>query len=260
MLDTRQHLVVIDVGNTHTVFGIFRDETLAHTWRLSTDRRRTAEDYEGLLLPLLGKAGVNPQAAEAVVVASVVPPLTPTIRRLSRELFGREALVVAPGIKTGLSIRYENPAEVGADRIVNAVAARTLWGAPAIVVDFGTAVTFDVIDSRGEYAGGIIAPGPGISAEALFAQASRLYQVDMREPERLIGRSTVEAMQSGLFYGFVGMVDGIAQRLHDELGASVTTVATGGNAGLIAEASCFIQEVHPELTLVGLRLIHELNR
>ena len=259
MLDTQQYLCVIDVGNTHTVFGIFRDETLAHTWRLSTDRRRTADEYEGLLLPLLGKAGVNPQAG-AVVVASVVPPLTPTIRQLSRALFGREALVVAPGIKTGLSIRYDNPAEVGADRIANAVAARALWGAPAIVVDFGTAVTFDIINSRGEYAGGIIAPGHGISAEALFAQATQLYRVDMREPERLIGRNTAEAMQSGLFYGFVGMVDGIAQRLLDELGASATMIATGGNAGLIAEASRCIQEVHPDLTLVGLRLIHELNR
>jgi type III pantothenate kinase len=253
-------LLVVDVGNTNTVFGVYRGDQLEESFRLSTERERTAEEYSALLLPLFLRAGLEPMAAEAVVISSVVPPLHPTLERLSHDLFGRPALFIEPGVKTGLPIRYDNPAEVGADRIVNAVAAREQYGAPVIIVDFGTATTFDVVNGAGEYVGGIIAPGISISAEALFAQASRLYRVEVRKPPQLVGSNTGNAMQAGLYYGSIGLVDGILERLMAELPGVKQVVATGGLASLIAEGSRFIGCVDSRLTLAGLKLIYERNR
>ena len=253
-------VLLVDVGNTNTVFGVWRDGGLVEVFRLSTDAERTADEHGALLLPLFARAGIDPADAEAVVVSSVVPPLHPTLERLSRTYFGREPMFVEPGIKTGLPIRYDNPSEVGADRIVNSLAARERYGAPVVVVDFGTATTFDIVNEAGEYAGGIIAPGITISAEALFARASRLRRVEIRKPAQLVGRDTAGAMESGFYYGYIGLVDGILERLSAEVPGLTTVVATGGLAPLIASGSRFIREVDPLITLAGLKLIHERNR
>ncbi|HEX2251820.1 MAG TPA: type III pantothenate kinase [Thermoanaerobaculia bacterium] len=253
-------LVLVDVGNTNAVFGVYRGDALIESFRLSTDAERTSDEHAALLLPLFQRAGLDPASAEAVVISSVVPPLHAALGRLSRELFRREPLFIEPGVKTGLPIRYDNPAEVGADRIVNSVAARELYGAPVIVVDFGTATTFDVVNAAGEYVGGIIAPGISISAEALFARASRLRRVDVKRPAHLIGRDTSTAMQSGFYYGTIGLVDGILARLLEEMPGVRNVVATGGQAELIAEGSSYIREVNPLITLIGLKLIYERNR
>jgi len=253
-------LVLVDVGNTNTVFGIYRGDTLVRDFRLTTNPERTADEHSALLLPLFQRAGLDPADAEAVVVSSVVPPLHPTLERLAASLFHQPPLFIEPGVKTGLQIRYDNPSEVGADRIVNSVAARELYGAPVIVVDFGTATTFDVVNAAGEYAGGIIAPGIGISAEALFAKASRLRRVDVKKPAQLVGRDTAGAMQSGFYYGYIGLVDGILERLVAEIPEIKNIVATGGQAPLIASGSKYIREVNDLITLIGLKLIYERNR
>ena len=253
-------LIVVDAGNTNTVIGVFRGDALVADFRLSTDTEKTADEYAGILLPLLARAEVDPAEASSVIVSSVVPPLNITLSRLSQELFGHKAMFVEPGIRTGMPIRYDNPAEVGADRIVNAVAAREKYGSPVIVVDFGTATTFDVVNAAGEYAGGIISPGILISAEALFAHASRLYRVDVRRPSDLVGRNTATAMQAGIYYGYIGLVDGILERLLGELGEVKEIVATGGQAELIASGSRYLKKVEPLLTLEGLKLIHDRNR
>ena len=253
-------LVLVDVGNTNTVFGIYQGDTLVENFRLSTERERTSDEYTSLLLPLFDRAGLDPATAQGVVISSVVPPLHPVLERLAQELFGREPLLIEPGVKTGMPIRYDNPVEVGADRIVNSVAALEQYGAPVVVVDFGTATTFDIVNAAGEYAGGIIAPGIGISAEALFAQASRLYRVDIRKPTELVGRNTAGAMQAGIYYGYIGLVDGILERLKTEIPGLETIVATGGQAELIAGGSRFIGKVDQQLTLVGLKRIYERNR
>ena len=256
----RSLLVVVDVGNTNTVFGVYDGERLVHSLRLSTDTERTADEYGALLLPLFARAGLDPSHAEGVVISSVVPPLQAVLERLAREYFGREPFFVEPGIRTGMVIRYDNPGEVGADRIVNAVAARELYGCPAVVVDFGTATTFDLINAAGEYAGGIIAPGITISAEALFAHAARLYRIDVRKPAQLIGRNTAGAMQAGIYYGYIGLVDGILERLHAEVPGLRAVVATGGQAEMVADGSRFITHTDTMLTLVGLRLLYDRNR
>ena len=253
-------LVLVDVGNTNTVFGVWRDGRLAESFRLTTDRERTADEYGALLLPLFARAGLVPERTEAVVVSSVVPPLQETLERLGRNYFGQAPLFIEPGVRTGMPIRYDNPAEVGADRIVNAVAARELYGAPVVVVDFGTATTFDVVNAAGEYAGGIIAPGIMISAEALFAHASRLYRVDVRKPTQLVGRNTAAAMQAGIYYGYIGLVDGVLERLLAEVPGLEQVVATGGQAEMIAEGSRFIRQTNAQLTLLGLKMIYERNR
>jgi len=253
-------LLAVDAGNTNTVFGIWRGEELADSYRLKTDPERTSDEYGALLLSLLGRRGLAADAIDGVVISSVVPPLHQTLLRLSRDYFGRKPLFVEPGVRTGMPIRYDNPTEVGADRIVNALAARELYGAPVVVVDFGTATTFDVVNAQGEYAGGIIAPGVLIAAEALFAHASRLYRVDVQAPDRLVGKNTATAMQAGIYYGYVGLVDGILERLRAEMPDLREVVATGGQAELIAEGSKHIGRVEPLLTLIGLRRIHELNR
>lgn len=253
-------LLVVDAGNTNTVFGVYRGDELVESFRLSTDRGRTTDELGALLAPLFDRAGLAMEAVGGVVISSVVPPVNETLARLARRFFGHAPLVIEPGVRTGMPIRYDNPAEVGADRIVNAVAARELHGQPVVVVDFGTATTFDVVNAAGEYAGGIIAPGIGISAEALFAQASKLYRVDLKKPAQLVGSNTAAAMQAGIYYGYLGLVDGILERLLAELPGVKKVVATGGQAELIADGSRFIETVNPQLTLVGLKLIYERNR
>ncbi|HEX6902840.1 MAG TPA: type III pantothenate kinase [Thermoanaerobaculia bacterium] len=253
-------LVLVDVGNTNTIFGVYQNDKLVESFRLSTDTERTADEYGALLLPLFTYRGIDPASAEAVVISSVVPPLHLTLDRLARSYFGKKPLFIEPGVRTGMPIRYDNPAEVGADRIVNAVAARERFGSPVVVVDFGTATTFDVVNAAGEYVGGIIAPGIMISAEALFAHASRLYRVDVRKPSELVGKNTASAMQAGIFYGYIGLVDGILERLLAEMPDIKGIVATGGQAPLIASGSKYIREIDPDLTLTGLKLIYERNR
>jgi type III pantothenate kinase len=253
-------VVLVDVGNTNTVFGVYEGDELIESFRLSTDTERTADEYGSLLLPLFTRKEIDPTAAEAVVISSVVPPLHLTLDHLGRKYFGKKPLFIEPGVRTGMPIRYDNPTEVGADRVVNAVAARERYGAPVIVVDFGTATTFDVVSAAGEYVGGIIAPGIMISAEALFAHASRLYRVDVRKPNELIGKNTAGAMQAGIYYGYIGLVDGILERLLAEIPGVKTVVATGGQADLIAAGSKYIREVDSMLTLVGLKLIYDRNR
>ena len=257
---TKRLLIVIDVGNTNTVVGLYRGDDLIDHFRLSTERNRTDDEYGALMLPLLLRRGIEPGKADAVLISSVVPTLSDALERLSRKFFSCEPVFVVPGIRTGLVIRNENPSEVGADRIVNAVAALELYGAPVVVVDFGTATTFDVLNSAGEYVGGVIAPGITISAEALFSQASRLYRVDVRKPGRVVGRNTATAMQSGIYFGAIGLVDGLLDRIKEEMPGIGRVIATGGQAPLIAEGSRHIDEVNPLLTLVGLKLIDERNR
>ncbi len=251
-------LVVVDVGNTNTVFGIYRGEDLLQ-FRLSTDRERTADEYGSMLLPLFARHELDSADVEAVVISSVVPPLSRTLDDMARHYFHCKALFIEPGVRTGMPIRYDNPTEVGADRVVNAVAAREKYGSPVIVVDFGTATTFDLVNAAGEYVGGIISPGITISAEALFARASRLYRVDVRKPAELIGKNTAGAMQAGIYYGYIGLVDGILERLLAEMPGTKMVVATGGQADLIAGGSKYIREVDPMLTLAGLKLIYERN-
>ncbi len=255
-----EQAVLIDVGNTYTVVGVQARDALVCRWTFATARARTADEYTALILPLMAKAGLSADDTHGCLVSSVVPAINPLISSLARELFGAEAVFVEPGIRTGLPIRHDNPTEVGADRIVNSLAARELYGAPVAVVDFGTATTFDVVGPGGAYEGGIIAPGVGISADALFAQASKLYQVDLRQPAELIGRSTVAAMQSGIYYGYLGLVDGILKRLKDQMPELDTVVATGTRAALMAEGSEHIRRVDESLTLKGLQLIYAKNR
>ena len=255
-----RQVLLVDAGNTNTVFGVFAGDELVAHFRISTDRDRTADEYGALVLPLLERRGLEPAAIDALMVSSVVPPVNSAMARLAEHFFDAEALFVGPGIESGMPIRYDHPEEVGADRIVNSVAARQRYGAPVVVVDFGTATTFDVVNAAGEYTGGIIAPGISISAEALFSRASRLYRVDVLKPDRLVGSNTGAAMQSGIYYGYIGLVDGILCRLKQDLPDLRTVVATGGLAELIAGGSEHIREVDPMLTLFGLKLIYDRHR
>ncbi len=255
-------VIAIDIGNTESLFGVFAGDRLVDTFRLSTNPTRTTDELVALVSQLVHDGGIveRGQGVEGVIIGSVVPTIHERLDQMSRKCFGREPIFIEPGIRTGIPIRNVNPVEVGADRIVNAVAAVEQYGAPVVVADFGTATTFDVINARGEYVGGLIMPGIGISAEALFSAASRLYRVDIRRPGHLIGRTTMEAMQSGIYYGAIGQVDGVLQRLIEDLGERPALVATGGLAPLIASESQFLDEVNPDLTLQGLRLIYERNR
>ena len=253
-------LLAVDVGNTHTVLGLFEGERLVADWRVASRKDATADETGGIWRQLFSIAGVDPAAVDGMIVSSVVPDLDRTIGAVGRRYFGAEPLFVAPGVKTGLPILYENPHEVGADRIVNAVAAVKRYGAPVIVLDFGTATTFDVVSPKGEYLGGVIAPGLGISAEALFSRAARLARVEVREPARVIGRTTQESIQSGLFHGYVALVEGLVRRVREELGVPAPVVATGGIAPVFRQSLPFLDAIDPGLTLEGLRLIWEKNR
>ena len=253
-------ILAVDVGNTNIVLGLYEGRTLRRHWRLSTNRSATADEYGILLTNLFQLAKVRVEEIEGVVLANVVPPLTPTLERCFRQYAGKEALVIGPGIRTGLNIRYENPKEVGADRIANAVAGLELYGSPLVVVDFGTATTFDYLDESGAYIGGAIVPGIGISAEALYQRAAKLPRIELVKPPTVIGRNTVVAMQAGMIYGYAGQVDGIVRRIAREFNVQPRVIATGGLAELIASESETIEKVDPLLTLEGLRLVYERNR
>ena len=250
-------LLVIDVGNTNTSLGVYEAEKLVAHWRLTTARERTIDEYGVHARNLFELAGIDFKQITAVAVSSVVPPLNFTLRRMSEDYFQQSPLFVDHSTDTGIPILYNPPSDVGADRIVDAVAAVHKYGAPCIIVDFGTATTFDAINARGEYMGGVITPGITISSDALFARTARLPRVEIKRPTSVIGSSTVGSMQSGLYYGYAGLVDGILRRMREELGESARVIATGGLAPLIATGSEFIQEIDDTLTLEGLRLVYE---
>ncbi len=254
-------LLTIDIGNTNTALGVYEGEKLIAHWRMATANYRTSDEYGVLAREMFFAAGLDHQHIDAVIIASVVPPLNFTFKEMSKNYFAREAVFVDNTIDAGLPILYNPPGDVGADRIVDAVAAMHLYGKPCIVVDFGTATTFDAINSAGEYLGGVITPGITISSDALFQRAARLPRVEIKRPDRVIGDSTVGSIQSGLYYGYAGLVDGILRRMIAELGEGTHVVATGGLAPLISKASELIDNVDDTLTLEGLRLIYEkINR
>ncbi|MEA4891972.1 MAG: type III pantothenate kinase [Peptococcaceae bacterium] len=253
-------LLVFDVGNTNIVMGVYREEELLHSWRMTTNRGQTADEYEVTIRSFLGYAGIDMTQIGDVIISSVVPPLMPAFEQMVRHCFGKEPMVVGPGIRTGLPILYDNPREIGADRVVNAVAGYEKYGGPLIIVDFGTATTFCAIDEEGRYLGGAITAGIGISAEALFQRAAKLPRIELVKPKQVIGRNTVSSMQAGIVYGYVGLVDGIVRRISAELGKQPRVVATGGMAELIAGESDTVQVVDSELTLEGLRLIYNRNK
>jgi type III pantothenate kinase len=261
-------LLVINVGNTNVSLGIYdypdsrggSKGTLAQHWRISTHREQTSDELMISLTALFGTENRQTQEITNVILSSVVPPVVPIWERVSTKLFGQPPQIVGPGMRTGMPVRYENPHEVGADRIVNAVAAFELFGGPIIAVDFGTATTFDCISGLGEYLGGVICPGIHISMEALFERASKLHRVEIARPKSVIGRTTTGALQSGLLYGYAGLVDSMVGRIREELGPDARVIATGGLARRIAAESTAIEQVAPFLTLDGLRILFEKNR
>lgn len=253
-------LLVIDVGNTNIVLGIFDGKTLVDHWRISTDRLRTTDEYGVLIRNLFLMNHADADCIDAIIISSVVPPVMPTLERMCQRYFNLSPLVIGPGVKTGMDIKYDNPREVGADRIVNAVAAYELYGGPVIIIDFGTATTFCAVDKKGNYLGGSICPGIGISTDALVQRTAKLPRIEVCRTDKVICRNTVESMQAGVYYGFVGQVDGIVSRMRKELGCKARVVATGGLAVIVAPETSSIDLVEPMLTLEGLRIIYERNR
>jgi len=261
ILEERQAmLLALDIGNTTVAVGVFEGTELRKDWKVRTDREKTADEYGIVLLELLRSCGLEPASITGVIIASVVPPLTPVFQTLSRDMFGLKALVVGPGLRTGMPILYENPLEVGADRIVASVAAFEKHGGPSIVVDFGTATTFDAVTEKGEYFGGAIAPGIQISAEALYLKTAKLPRIEIAKPRKAIGRTTVTSMQSGLYFGYIGLVTNIITELKKELGQKAKVISTGGFAALIVPEVKAIDCHEPYLVLEGLRIIYDRNR
>ncbi|WP_379137004.1 type III pantothenate kinase [Paenibacillus sp. sgz500958] len=254
-------MLAVDIGNTNIVLGVYRGRELLHHFRLSTARQSTVDEYGVLIHNLFQMSGLNFKEIEGVIISSVVPPLVQVIVDMCVKYIGKDPLLVGPGIKTGLNLRYENPREVGADRIVNAVAAIEQYKCPLVVVDFGTATTFDCIDAGANYLGGAIVPGLGISTEALYQRASKLPRIELERPKKVIGRNTVHAMQAGIIFGYAGQVEGIVRRIKLEMNApDLKVIATGGLASLIAGETDCIHEVNPMLTLEGLRIIYDRNK
>jgi len=252
-------ILVIDVGNTNMVLGLYHDNMLEHRWRVRTSRQRTADEYGLLIAQLFAEAGVCKDCIEGAIIACVVPPVLQILTNMTRRRFDVTPFVVNHKMKTGVKILLNNPREVGADRIVNAVAAFKHTQKATIVVDFGTATTFDVLDSEGSYLGGVISPGVGISAEALFLKASKLHRVEITKPERVIGRDTESSMRSGLVFGYLGLVEGVISRILDEFGAPMHVIATGGLGGLFHQLSELIHEYDADLTLKGLHILYKKN-
>jgi type III pantothenate kinase len=257
-------LLAIDIGNTNTVLGLFRlngsKPSLAAHWRVTTHRTQTVDEYGVFFVNLFQMNDLSPSQVTHIIIASVVPTVESTLRQVCETYFNTQPLFVEPGIKTGMPVLMDNPAEVGADRLVNAIAAFERYGGPCVVADFGTATTFDVVSERGEYLGGTISPGLGISAEALFSRTSRLSRVDIKRPAKVIGTNTVNCLQSGLYYGYIGLVDGILERIIAELGTKPKIIATGGLARQISADSRYITEIDEMLTLDGLLIVYERNR
>ena len=253
-------LLAIDIGNTDTTLGVFEDGELRATWHLETNIHRMADEYAALLLNLLHHQGLDTSDIKKAALCSVVPPLVTTYEDLFRRYFGISPLVVGTGVKTGVRIRMDNPREVGADRIVDAAAAHHLYGGPVIIVDLGTATTFDTVSKEGDYLGGAIAPGINTAAETLFTQAAMLPRVDLVHPKHVIGTNTINAMQSGIVLGYVGLIEGMVARIQKELGEKAKVVATGGWAELAARETAVFDMINPNLTLIGLRLIYLMNQ
>lgn len=253
-------LLAVDVGNTNIVLGVFEGKSLKVSWRISTNRQQTGDEYGIIIKNLFMQTGIDDCLLDGIIVSSVVPPLMFALEDMSKRYFRLAPLVVGPGIKTGLNLLVDNPKEVGADRIVNAVAGYELYGGPLIIVDFGTATTFDAISARGDYLGGAIAPGIGISTEALFQRAAKLPRVELTRPKKVIGRDTVSSMQSGIIFGFAGQVDGIVRRMMHEFTEKPQVIATGGMAALIGNESETLEIINPLLTLEGLRMIFSRNK
>ena len=253
-------ILVIDVGNTHTVIGVYKEEKLLGHWRISTDLNKTEDEYGMLLKSLLFNSNLSFSDIKSVVISCVIPPVSWILKKMSKDHFKVTAIVVEPGTKTGICIKLDNPKEVGADRIVNAIAAYELYGGPVIIVDFGTATTFCAIDKDGNYLGGAIAPGIEISAEALAEKTAKLPEIEIIKPKNSIGSNTISAMQSGIFFGYLGLTDELIRRFKKELGEDSVVVATGGQAELIGNESKQIDKINPYLTLQGLRMIYEMNK
>jgi type III pantothenate kinase len=253
-------LLAIDIGNTNVVLGVFDEDKLTENWRVGTNSKITPDEYAMIFKDLFGFAGIEFKQITGVIISTVVPPLLPVMIEMSRKYFRIEPMVVTHEIKTGITIKYDNPKEIGADRIVNAAAGYKIYGGPIIIVDFGTATTFCAVTKSGEYLGGAITPGVKISAEALFQRASKLPRVELTKPSKVIGADTISAMQSGIIYGYAGLVDGIVERMKKELSPDAIVVATGGLAELIAPETKTIQELKPHLTLEGLRFLYAINR